>query len=115
MEVEVDVNESNVSKLGANQPAEIVVQAFGDKRFRGKLRQIIPTADRTKATVTVKVGIRWTRIRPEPEMSANVTFLEKTKQRRRPASSAGDVSAERSCGYEEWEANRVRECDRTAS
>jgi RND family efflux transporter MFP subunit len=79
LEVEVDVNESNVSKLGANQPAEIVVQAFGDKRFRGKLRQIIPTADRTKATVTVKVGFLDKDKDLKPEMSANVTFLEKTK------------------------------------
>jgi RND family efflux transporter MFP subunit len=78
LEVEVDVNESNVSKLGAKQPAEIVVQAFGDKRFRGQLRQIIPTADRTKATVTVKVAFIDRDKDLKPEMSANVTFLEKT-------------------------------------
>jgi RND family efflux transporter MFP subunit len=79
LEVEVDVNESNVSKLGDRQPAEIVVQAFGDKRFRGQLRQIIPTADRTKATVTVKVGFLDKDKDLKPEMSANVTFQEKTK------------------------------------
>jgi HlyD family secretion protein len=79
LEVEVDVNESNVSKLNAKQPAEIVVQAFGDKRFRGQLRQIIPTADRTKATVTVKVAFLDKDRDLKPEMSANVTFLEKTK------------------------------------
>jgi RND family efflux transporter MFP subunit len=79
LEVEVDVNESNVAKLGSNQPAEIVVQAFGDKRFRGQLRQIIPTADRTKATVTVKVAFLEKDRDVKPEMSANVTFLEKTK------------------------------------
>lgn len=79
LEVEVDVNESNVSKLGPKQPAEIVVQAFGDRRFRGQLRQIIPTADRTKATVTVKVAFLERDKDLKPEMSANVTFLEKTK------------------------------------
>lgn len=79
LEVEVDVNESNVAKLGAKQPAEIVVQAFGDRRFRGQLRQVIPTADRTKATVTVKVAFLEKDKDLKPEMSANVTFLEKTK------------------------------------
>lgn len=80
LEVEVDVNEANVSKLKARQPAEIVVQAFGDRRFRGELRQIIPTADRTKATVTVKVAFIDRDKDLKPEMSANVTFLEKAKQ-----------------------------------
>lgn len=79
LEVEVDVNEANVSKLTPHQPAEIVVQAFGDRRFRGQLRQIIPTADRTKATVTVKVAFLDRDKNLKPEMSANVTFLEKTK------------------------------------
>jgi RND family efflux transporter MFP subunit len=79
LEVEVDVNEANVSKLKPHQPAEIVVQAFGDRRFRGELRQIIPTADRTKATVTVKVAFLDRDKDLKPEMSANVTFLEKTR------------------------------------
>lgn len=79
LEVEVDVNEANVSKLTPHQPAEIVVQAFGDRRFRGQLRQIIPTADRTKATVTVKVAFLERDKDLKPEMSANVTFLEKMK------------------------------------
>jgi RND family efflux transporter MFP subunit len=79
LEVEVDVNEANVSKLGAHQPAEIVVQAFGDRRFGGQLRQIIPTADRTKATVTVKVAFVDRDKDLKPEMSANVTFLERIK------------------------------------
>ena len=79
LEVEVDVNEANVSKLTPHQPAEIVVQAFGDRRFRGQLRQIIPTADRTKATVTGKVAFLDRDKNLKPEMSANVTFLEKTK------------------------------------
>ncbi|MGE5114706.1 MAG: efflux RND transporter periplasmic adaptor subunit [Acidobacteriaceae bacterium] len=79
LEVEVDVNETNVSKLTPHQPAEIVVQAFGDRRFKGQLRQIIPTADRTKATVTVKVTFVDRDKSLKPEMSANVTFLEKMK------------------------------------
>jgi len=79
LEVEVDINESNVARLNTSQPAEITVQAFGDRRFRGQLRQIIPTADRTKATVTVKVAFLDKDKNIKPEMSANVTFLERTR------------------------------------
>src|SRR5450631_1807358 len=57
LEAEVDVNESNVGQLKTGQPAEITVQAIPDKTYKGTLRQVIPTADRTKATVTVKTVI----------------------------------------------------------
>ena len=57
LEAEVDVNESNVGQLQTNQPAEIQVQAIPDHTYKGVLRQVIPTADRTKATVTVKVSV----------------------------------------------------------
>ena len=76
LEAEVDVNESNVGQLGPNQPAEIQVQAIPGKTYKGVLRQIIPTADRTKATVTVKVSILDKDKYLRPEMSCNVTFLQ---------------------------------------
>src|SRR5262249_21999499 len=57
LEVEVDVSESNVAKLSGDQPAEVAVEAFPDRKYRAVLRQVIPTADRTKATVQVKVTI----------------------------------------------------------
>jgi RND family efflux transporter MFP subunit len=76
LEVEADVSESNVAKLGANQPAEVTVEAFPDRRYRAVLRQIIPTADRTKATVQVKVTILDKDKDLKPEMSSKVTFLE---------------------------------------
>jgi RND family efflux transporter MFP subunit len=77
LEVEVDVAEANVAKLTAAQPAEVTVEAFPDKRYRAELRQIIPTADRTKATVMVKVTILERDPNLRPEMSAKATFLEK--------------------------------------
>ncbi|MGD0929425.1 MAG: efflux RND transporter periplasmic adaptor subunit [Candidatus Korobacteraceae bacterium] len=80
LEAEVDVNESNVSQLGPNQPAEITVQAIPNHTYKGVLRQIIPTADRTKATVTVKVSILDKDKYLRPEMSCNVTFLEPPKK-----------------------------------
>jgi HlyD family secretion protein len=78
LEVEVDVAEANVAKLSPSQPAEVTVEAFPEKRYNAKLRQIIPTADRTKATVTVKVTILDRDPNLKPEMSAKATFLEPT-------------------------------------
>ncbi len=77
LEVEVDVAESNVAKLGADQPAEVSVEAFPDRKYKGRLRQVIPTADRTKATVQVKVTILDRDKDLKPEMSARVQFTEK--------------------------------------
>ncbi|HKD85141.1 MAG TPA: efflux RND transporter periplasmic adaptor subunit [Terriglobales bacterium] len=80
LEAEVDVNESNVGQLGASQPADIQVQAIPNHTYKGVLRQVIPTADRTKATVTVKVSILDKDKYLRPEMSCNVTFLEPQKK-----------------------------------
>jgi HlyD family secretion protein len=85
LEAEVDVNESNVAQLQPNQPAEIQVQAIPSHTYKGVLRQVIPTADRTKATVTVKVSILDKDKYLRPEMSCNVTFLEPQK----PTQSVG--------------------------
>ncbi len=79
LEAEVDVNESNVAQLSSGQPAEIQVQAIPSHNYKGVLRQVIPTADRTKATVTVKVSIIDKDKYLKPEMSCNVTFLQPQK------------------------------------
>jgi len=81
LEVEADVSESNVAKLGSNQPAEVTVEAFPERKYKAILRQIIPTADRTKATVQVKVTILDKDKDLKPEMSAKVTFLELAQKR----------------------------------
>jgi len=80
LEAEVDVNESNVGQLTQGQPADISVQAIPSHTYKGVLRQVIPTADRTKATVTVKVSILDKDGLIKPEMSTNVTFLEPAKK-----------------------------------
>ncbi len=79
LEAEVDVNEANVAQLHSGQPAEITVQAIPDHNYKGVLRQVIPTADRTKATVTVKTSILDKDKYLKPEMSCNVTFLQPPK------------------------------------
>ncbi len=80
LEVEADVAEANVAKVANGQPAEVTVEAIPDRRYKSVLRQVIPTADRTKATVQVKVTILEKDEDLKPEMSAKVTFLEPEKK-----------------------------------
>jgi HlyD family secretion protein len=80
LETEVDVSESNVARLVPDQPAEVTVEAFPDRKYRAVLRQVIPTADRTKATVQVKVTLLDKDPQLRPEMSAKVQFLEPAAQ-----------------------------------
>lgn len=76
IEVEADVNEGSIGQLREGQPAEVTVDAFPGRKWRGQLRQIIPTADRAKAIVKVKVAILNPDARLLPEMSASASFLE---------------------------------------
>jgi HlyD family secretion protein len=80
LEVEADVAEANVARLADEQPAEVTVEAFPGQTYKAVLRQVIPTADRTKATVQVKVTIIDKDKNLKPEMSAKVTFLEREQQ-----------------------------------
>jgi RND family efflux transporter MFP subunit len=88
LEVEADVAEANVARVGNGQPAEVTVEAIPDRRYKAVLRQVIPTADRTKATVMVKVTILDKDKDLKPEMSAKVTFLEPEKKGPAPAAGA---------------------------
>ena len=58
LQVEVDVSESNISQVRVGQPCEIRLDAFPDLRFKGVVHMIVPTADRTKASVLVKVAFK---------------------------------------------------------
>ncbi|HJU22750.1 MAG TPA: efflux RND transporter periplasmic adaptor subunit [Casimicrobiaceae bacterium] len=86
LEVEADVSESSLSKVHVGQPAEIVLDALPDKRFRGHIDRMVPTVDRAKATVMTKV--KFDDIDPHvlPEMSAKVSFLsqEVTPEQQKP-------------------------------
>jgi len=77
LQVEVDVSESNLSKVKKGQPCEIQLDALPDNRFRGSVHMIVPTADRSKASVMVKVRFAEPDPRVLPEMSARVAFLER--------------------------------------
>ncbi|MPZ41804.1 MAG: efflux RND transporter periplasmic adaptor subunit [Betaproteobacteria bacterium] len=75
LEVEADVSESSVGKVRLDQPCEIQLDALPDGRFRGVVARMVPTVDRAKATVTVKVRFIDKDPRVLPEMSAKVAFL----------------------------------------
>jgi len=77
LQVEADVSESQVAKLKIGTPAEIVLDAFTDRRYRGKVAEVRPRVDRAKATVTVKVGFVDHPVDVLPDMGAKVTFLAK--------------------------------------
>jgi len=76
LEVEADINESYISRLSLGQPAVIRVDAVPGREYHGSLRQIVPTADRQRAVVEVKVTIDDRDDRILPDMSCNVAFLE---------------------------------------
>ena len=75
--VEVDVSESNIAQVKVGQPCEIRLDAFPDSRFPGRVHMILPTADRSKATITVKVAFLERDPGILPEMSAKVAFLSR--------------------------------------
>lgn len=74
LEVEVDVNEAYIAQVHNGQPARITLDAYPDTSFAGRVRQVVPTADRQKATVLVKVSILDHDPRILPEMGAKVVF-----------------------------------------
>jgi RND family efflux transporter MFP subunit len=76
LEVEVDVNEAYIARVKNGQAARITLDAYSDTSFRGHVRQVVPTADRQRATVQVKVAITDRDPRILPEMGARVDFLE---------------------------------------
>src|SRR5437867_1434450 len=80
LEVVADVNEGSISQVHEGQPAEVTVDAFPGQKWRGVLRQIIPTADRAKAIVQVKVKIINPDERLLPEMSASASFLQSERK-----------------------------------
>ncbi|MCA1825442.1 MAG: efflux RND transporter periplasmic adaptor subunit [Myxococcales bacterium] len=75
LQVEADVSESQVAKLTLGTPAEIALDAFPDRKYRGKVAEVRPRVDRAKATVTVKVAFVDDPNDVLPDMGAKVTFL----------------------------------------
>ncbi len=77
LQVEVDVSESNLALVKVGQPCEIRLDALPERRFNGVVHTVVPTADRSKASVLVKVRFVERIDKVLPEMSAKVAFLER--------------------------------------
>ena len=76
LQVEADVSESNIERIKLKQDCEITLDAYPGKRYAGFVDKVVPTADRSKATVLVKVAFKNYDSRVLPEMSAKVLFLK---------------------------------------
>jgi RND family efflux transporter MFP subunit len=77
LEVEADVAEASLARIRVDQPCEIQLDAFPDVRFAGVVNRMVPTVDRTKATLLVKVRFLQPDARVLPDMSAKVAFLSR--------------------------------------
>jgi len=75
LEMEADINESNLPKVSVGQPALVSVDAVPDRRYRGVLRRFVPAADRQKGIVQAKVRLLDPDDRLVPDMSARIAFL----------------------------------------
>jgi HlyD family secretion protein len=75
--VETDVPEGRLHLIGLDKPCEIVLDAFPTERYRGRVKEIVPKVNRTKATVTVKVAFDEPTTKIMPDMAARVSFLAK--------------------------------------
>jgi RND family efflux transporter MFP subunit len=76
LEIQVDVNESFINRVTADQAVEATLNAYPDWKIPGSVIAIIPTADRSKATVKVRVAIKSKDPRIVPDMGVRVGFLE---------------------------------------
>jgi RND family efflux transporter MFP subunit len=77
LQVEADVSETNLFLVKSGQPCEIQLDALPETRLKGQVHTIVPTADRAKATVMVKVRFLDKDPRVLPEMRAKVAFLSR--------------------------------------
>ena len=90
LEIEVDVNESYIQRVHAGQLAEAVLEAYPEWKIPAKVAAIIPTADRQKATVKVRVAFQNLDPRILPDMGVKVSFLNpEPVEKQKPKESLG--------------------------
>jgi RND family efflux transporter MFP subunit len=76
LEIQVDVSEAYINRVQSGQPVEAVLNAYPDWRIPASVIAIVPTADRSKATVKVRIALQSKDPRIVPEMGVRVAFLE---------------------------------------
>ena len=115
LEVEADVSEASISKITLGMPTEIQLDAYPDVRLLGEVSRIVPTVDRAKATLLVKVAFREKDARVLPDMSAKVAFLSRAPAagERKPVTAVRPEAVvkrgERSVVYVVGDGNVVKE------
>jgi RND family efflux transporter MFP subunit len=92
LEIEVDVNEAYINRVLPGQPVASVLNAYPDWQIPSHVIAIIPTADRSKATVKVRIGLDVKDARIVPDMGVRVSFLEEHSS---PAAASGPSAAPR--------------------
>jgi RND family efflux transporter MFP subunit len=93
LEVEVDVSENFINRVHPQQPVVIKLNAYPDWEIPGSVIAMIPTADRAKATVKVRIAIKQKDPRIIPEMGARVSFLTEQEPPARGADKAAAAAA----------------------
>jgi len=88
LEVDVEVSENFIHRVRPKQPATITLNAYPDWQIPAEVIAVIPTADRAKATVKVRVAFKVKDPRIVPEMGSHVSFLDGTQAAAATASAA---------------------------
>jgi HlyD family secretion protein len=88
LEIEVDVNESYINRVRPGQPVTATLDAYPDWQIAGKVITPVPTADRQKATVLVRIAFDQLDSRILPDMGVKVTFLREPDAAALPAAQA---------------------------
>ncbi|MBV8741839.1 MAG: efflux RND transporter periplasmic adaptor subunit [Sinobacteraceae bacterium] len=91
LEVEVDVNEAYINRVQPQQRVESILNAYPEWRIPSHVIAIIPTADRAKATVKVRIGLDQKDARIVPDMGVRVSFLEAQQPAKHDAPSAAVI------------------------
>jgi RND family efflux transporter MFP subunit len=95
-EIEVDVNESYIAKVKEGQLVKATLDAFPNDPYDAKVRTVIPTADRQKATVKVRISFLKLDSKILPDMGVKVAFLEEEKPE---AADKGKTKAPQAIAY----------------
>jgi RND family efflux transporter MFP subunit len=99
-ELEVDVNEAFIHRVHEGQPVEAVLDAYPEESFAAHVIRVVPTADRQKATVKVRIGLERLEPRILPDMGVKVRFLDVTADAY--AHAVGSIPSEALVGDHVW-------------
>ena len=80
LQVELDINQNDFAKLGPTQQGIVTTDAYPDRKYKGRIQEISPEANRQKATVQVKVKVLDPDSYLRPEMNATVAFYSDAKE-----------------------------------